>query len=268
MKLKQTNIKVLLFFFLSLFVFYTTVAALPEEVFYDFHRLYSWRILYSTITLGSVFCLNFDTLKRRHWINAVVFGALSMGHRAPLSSNFVVGVTVFFVYLAAVSLNDESEYKIKMFTSLKVRDMTLNMVIILVVLILFTVSWFTNHFQGVEFGLHIHPFGIAHALAPSVSEEIIFRLFLFSLMIKLNRGLEVNTITLLVIMVVPFALLHAIDETIRYGFTHPSAYGIWISVVPMAVIISLLAMKRGLFTAMGVHFAMNLPSLVLSQAQP
>ena len=75
------------------------------------------------------------------------------------------------------------------------------------------------------------------------------------------KGKEPPKLLAFFIMVIPFALLHVIDEVVAYGFFHSLPALIHVCLV--AAPITILAWKRDLFTAMGVHFIYDLISMSL-----
>ena len=97
------------------------------------------------------------------------------------------------------------------------------------------------------------------ALVAGISEEIIFRLFIFSIILHICKGEEIPILLTFSAMVIPFSMLHVIDQAVNSGFIN-SLPNI-IQVVLIAVPITILAWKRDLLSAMGVHFIYDLVSM-------
>jgi len=261
MEYKRTDALIILFFFYSLFIFYLMISPPVEPDHHMFYTLYAFGILISTIGLTSIFCIKLEALKKVHFISALIFGVLSMAITIPLIiTGVAMGISTFFIYLASISLSHTSEYRMKMITSFKLRDISIDLLLIATIALSFMLLHINTLITSdVSFQINLIPllFVALNSLAPAISEEIIFRMFLFALMIKINKGYNVSTITMLIIMIVPFVLIHVIDIAVIYGFWHPNTLGIIISITPVSVVISVLALKRNIFTAIGVHFMYN-----------
>ena len=63
-------------------------------------------------------------------------------------------------------------------------------------------------------------FDILSIFRALVSEEVIFRLFIFSVIVYMCKGKEPPKLVTFLVMVVPFAMLHVVDEVVSYGFFH------------------------------------------------
>lgn len=75
------------------------------------------------------------------------------------------------------------------------------------------------------------------------------------------KGKEPPKLVTFLVMVVPFAMLHVVDEVVAYGFFH--SFPNLIQVCLVAAPITILAWKRDLFTAIGVHFIYDVISMSL-----
>jgi len=250
----KVNIKIPLFLLLLLFVFYILTSPVSKENHHMFYSLYSLGIMASTIALCLIFVIDFRVLKPKHWASASIFGLLSTNTTTPLTNTGVaIGICTFFSYLAAVTLLDSSKHRIVMHTSFKCSDIMIDLTLILlsssiyIVFLLFVVG------HGLEFQLSFSL--IKNSLAPAVWEEIVFRMLLFSIIVKLNNDEKVPIVIMLLIMVVPFVLVHEIDDAVRYGL-FPN--GLPIPMIITATAFSLLAIKRNLLTAIGAHFFIGL----------
>jgi len=105
----------------------------------------------------------------------------------------------------------------------------------------------------IQFNLQLHM--IIRAFGAGVSEEIIFRLFLFSVIVRVSKGEVESKFLAILIMVLPFALFHFVDIGVYHGFLEAFSYGI--NLLFIAIPITLLALKRNVFTAIGAHFLLN-----------
>ena len=75
------------------------------------------------------------------------------------------------------------------------------------------------------------------------------------------KGKEPPKLMTFLVMVVLFAMLHVVEEVVSYGFFHSLPNLIQVSLVPAPI--TILAWKRDLFTAIGVHFIYDVISMSL-----
>ena len=170
----------------------------------------------------------------------------------------ISGICAFFAYLGSVTLSCNYESKMLLLRSGEVKDIMKSIAVIIFIGCIFIfMEWLGQNPLRFSFDI----LSIFRALGAGVSEEIIFRLFIFSVILYICKGKEPPKLLAFLAMVIPFALLHVIDEVVAYGFFHslPTLIHVCLVTAP----ITILAWKRDLFTAMGVHFIYDLISMSL-----
>ncbi|MCL2593537.1 MAG: CPBP family glutamic-type intramembrane protease [Defluviitaleaceae bacterium] len=184
-------------------------------------------------------------LKRKYIIVGVILGILSMFHFGQfMSIRILMFSTTLSSYIAASLLFANSE--VRMITFKKFSGEGL--VISILAFVLFFVIMYLN-FGTLAF------MGFIHAFQPGISEEVVFRMFLFSLCIFIIGGKQdnynkLNAILINLILIIPFAIYH-----VSLGTPHIVAR--LISLTIMGLILTSFAIKRDLFSAILVHVLMN-----------
>ncbi|MCL2201645.1 MAG: hypothetical protein FWB75_06730 [Oscillospiraceae bacterium] len=261
------SVKIVLFLILSVFAFF--VMATPPEAFgfgQNSYAAYAGGVYSVVIALGALFAIDSAILRKRDYLIAVVLGvfALNLGifgiHFAQAGLHtfgsawfrlgIAIGVSTSLSYLAAVSLLNKSasNQKILMWTDFKPRELMIDVGIILgITFIMVTIA--LN--QNATFSLTM--FAVLSAFAPAVHEETVFRLLLFALMIKLNGDRAVPMPMMVLILSLPFALMHFIDLTMNYGFVLAMQQGMG-HFLFISVVISVLMLKRSWLVALFAHY--------------
>ncbi|ESL02528.1 CAAX amino terminal protease family protein [Catonella morbi ATCC 51271] len=223
---------------------------------YTFHL---FGIIYTFIILCSVVIIDFEKLAKKDYIIALCLGLLSIGVTSPVNyMGIISGICAFFAYLGSVTLNCNYESIMLLLRFGEVKDIMKSIAIIIFIGCIFIfMEWLGQNPLRFSFDI----LSIFRALGAGVSEEVIFRLFIFSVIVYMCKGKEPPKLLAFLIMVIPFALLHVIDEVVVYGFFH--SLPALIQVCLVAAPITILAWKRDLFTAMGVHFIYDVISMSL-----
>ena len=223
---------------------------------YTFHL---FGIIYTFIILCSVVIIDFEKLAKKDYIIALCLGLLSIGVTRPVNyMGIISGICALFAYLGSVTLSGNYESKMLLLRSGEVKDIMKSIAIILFIGCVFIfMEWLGQNPLRFSFDI----LSIFRALGAGVSEEVIFRLFIFSVIVYMCKGKEPPKLLAFLIMVIPFAMLHVVDEVVAYGFFH--SFPNLIQVCLVAAPITILAWKRDLFTAMGIHFVYDLISMSL-----
>lgn len=153
-------------------------------------------------------------------------------------------------YLASKSVSYNYKNNVRFFYSKKLKDILINIGIILLYGVVIAIYKIVQDNLSVIHDISIKLF--VSALAAGISEEIIFRFFVYSLMLCFNKGKDPYKILAYIIMIVPFAILHIIDIIVFNGFYQalPTFITVCFTILPCTWI----AMKRDVFTAIGIHF--------------
>jgi len=206
-----------------------------------------------------VVIIDFEKLAKKDYIIALSLSLLSIGVTSPVNyMGIISGICALFAYLGSVTLSDNNESKMHLLRSGEVKDIMKSIAVILFIGCVFIfMEWLGQNPLRFSFDI----LSIFRALGAGVSEEVIFRLFIFSVIVYMCKGKEPPKLVTFLVMVVPFAMLHVVDEVVAYGFFHSLPNLIQVCLV--AAPITILAWKRDLFTAIGVHFIYDVISMSL-----
>lgn len=236
--------------------------AFAQLIGMGFEKVYTYMffaILYGMISIASVIILQWEKLSKKDWILAIIFGVLASGNAFSIGvpeelawrihlMGAVAGITTFFVFLACISLRYDGEEEMRLIAGGSQKEILLDIlsVVLAGMLFYFFKGQHTNGWMGIGF----YARNLISPLGAGVSEEIMFRLFPYMIFYKVGKG-EVSKPFLFLVMVVPFTLVHTLDSVVCYGWG--SAVAICIPIGIIAVVLSVIALKRDVFTAMGVH---------------
>lgn len=249
------KIKLWLFLFMSIFLFVVYVKTMPGGDAHDgAYMLHFFNILLSFVILVSIPVLNFQDYTKKDWFIAGILGILSMGTPWPIMTMSIIkGVCVFTVYLASKTLYGDYNTRMELFNATNIREFLEDLKWMLIVTVLYVVIAVIANDAPIQFNLQLNL--IIRALGAGVSEEIIFRLFLFSVIVRVSKGEVESKFLAILIMALPFAVFHYVDKGVYTGFQAAFIGGIGILII--AIPITLLAMKRNVFTAIGAHVLIN-----------
>ena len=197
---------------------------------YTFHL---FGIIYTFIILCSVVIIDFEKLAKKDYIIALCLGLLSIGVTSPVNyMGIISGICALFAYLGSVTLSGNYESKMHLFRSGEVKDIMRSIAIILFIGCVFIfMEWLGQNPLRFSFDI----LSIFRAL---VSEEVIFRLFIFSVIVYMCKGKEPPKLVTFLVMVVPFAMLHVVDEVVSYGFFHslPNLIQVCLVAAPITIL--------------------------------
>ena len=207
-------------------------------------------ILYGSISISSVLIIDLKMLQKRDLAAAIVLGLLSVGIHMPLDLlGILTGITVFFSYLVGKKLAGFCDERMVLFHKNGFLALGIDFAIIFLAGAAFLIALSDRH---LETGKLLDVGVIFNAVSAGVSEEIIFRMFFFSLCMYLAKGKKIPKAIVFIVLMLPFAMLHIIDKFIYFGWL--STIPDLISICGITAVLILLAWKRDIFTAIGVHF--------------
>ena len=248
---RAITIKLAMFLVLCVYLISIYCITVPtKNVQYKPYTFHLFGIIYTFIILCSVVIIDFEKLAKKDYIVAVSLGLMSVGITSPVNyMGIISGICTVFAYLASITLSDKNTNKMVLIRSIEMKYIIKSVAVILS--------------MGCFFALIQWIFGqgsiIFRALGAGISEEIIFRLFIFSIILHICKGEEIPKFLTFSVMVIPFSMLHVIDQAVNSGLIN-SLPNI-IQVVLIATPITILAWKRDLLSAMGVHFIYDLVSM-------
>lgn len=247
--------KLVLLLFLSIFLVIIYCVSVPnEEVYYKSYTFNFISVLYTFIILCSVLIIDFKQLTKQNWLTAFCLGLLSIGVTIPIIYiGILSSICTSTAYLVSISMSNSYEEKIDLFPQGGFQELVKDIIIILLTLIILIIlSW--SKIKAAQ-NISIFKFSfipIFKALGASISEEVIFIMFLYSIMLKVNNGEELPILLTLAVITLPFSIIHTIEQIIQTGFF--SAIPKIITFCYWNIVSILLAKKRSLFAAIGVHF--------------
>lgn len=251
-----TKIKLWLFLFMSIFLVGVYVKTMPggdaHNGAYQFHF---FNILLSFIIMASIPFLKFQDYTKKDWIIAGLLGILSMGIPWPVHTTSIInGACVFITYLASKTLYGEYDTRMELFNATNVLEFLEDLKWMLIVSVPYVAFIVITNATPIRFNLQLHM--IIRALGAGVSEEIIFRFFLFSVIVRVSKGVVESKFLAILILVLPHAIFHYVEIGVYHGLLLVFTSGI--NLLYIAIPITLLALKRNVFTAIGAHLLINL----------
>lgn len=221
--------------------------------------------LYAIFIFITIFVIDIEKLTKKDMVIALSLGLISIGIIIPISIiGCFSGLCTSCTYLASKSVSYNYKNNICFICSKKFKFILLNIGII------FLYGGFIATYKIVQGNLSIqHDIStkifvkvFISALGAGISEEIIYRFFVYSIMLHLNRGKEPYKVLAYIIMIVPFAMLHIIDIISFNDFyqAFPMLVNVCITILPC----TLIAMKRDVFTAIGIHFIYDFVIILFS----
>ncbi len=250
--------------FLACFIVYLLFLPNFEPRFEKEPALHFTAVLYALLSVLALTTIDRKRLHRRHWLIASALGLLSLAVFLPrdgntlnfhmlgltpfvvVTANLLIGVTVALVYLLVLSLAADHDIQKTL-----VRPFTAKNVLIYVgILCVFTlIYWAFAKFRAPG---AITLMDIPGCVSAGVSEEVLFRLLPFAFALSLSKGKRASKPLTFLLMTVPFTLLHFFGAFLSVNFlsTLPALIQFWIVA---AVPLTLLFLKRDLFTTISVH---------------
>lgn len=217
-------------------------------------------MLYMFIAIGAILIIDFEKISVQEYIIALCIGIISVGVTVPIHIlGIISGVCAACSYLAARTLSQSYENRIRILRSSKLHDILIDFVIIFAMGCLFVLlHWLTN---DLEIQIQFNIVSLIRAMGAAVSEEFIFRMFLYSLILKCYDGDEPSRAITFSVIILPFVMLHVVEEIIMFGFLYviPNVIFTCLLLIPFAI----LFVKRDLLTVIGLHFVYNLVNMIL-----
>lgn len=223
-----------------------TYHPIAYSMIYPFRALF---IYYSIAIAFSVYIIKKRKCKigSHDLIIAFILGALGG------STDIFLAITTILTYISSSIILSDSKTKIT-FLKIPIKDPSYIILIIVMLYIIFYIR-FNN------FGLVPVSYGIYRAVRPGITEEVMWRFFLFAVSMKITNGEFSNKyhkILIWLILIVPHILIH---EPSNYsGLNHPINYisiSRFISLILPATILTWAFLKLGLLCAILVHIFIN-----------
>lgn len=163
-----------------------------------------------------VFCLLLSTNYKKglsHWIMAVVLGLGSVFITTPINiSGVISSLCVVATFLTSKTLYGKYNQRMDLFNAKTSMEFFNDLKWILIIILLFLAIKLIGAYasgKSIQFKFHLSMLG--RALGAGISEEIIFRLFLFSVLVSICKEREVSKFLAVMVMSIPFALFHCVE---------------------------------------------------------
>lgn len=195
-QLKSENIKLIsvVFFFLSFSLLTVATGA-----------MILWFILIGTLSTISI-VKNWKNIHLKDILTATLLSLVVC------FSNLFMGLFVLPTYLASLSLMKDNKNRIVLYNNNRKNELVKTIFCIFVIGgFLAIINVFLGRFQGITFNPSFKLEHLINALKAGIFEEIFFRLFLFSLCLKIGKSVPENKFQNLlsyIIMVIPHVLIH------------------------------------------------------------
>lgn len=235
------------------------------EVTHEKGRTYhATAVLYVSLSVYAVYRTDYGKVRRKDVLLGCLYGVLSIfivmsmpgGHSGFSwesirgmgldAVDLVVGGTVVVVYLLCVSLAEPLEGRLTA-GLFSVRNGSR----FIPVVVGFTlVYWACTGFAS---PVRIGMLDVLQPISAAVSEEVIFRLFPYLLVLTIGKGKMPSKVLCVLLMTVPHVIVHYFDLVHTMGFI-PLLVGAAKVMLLAALPLTLVFFKFGLWTAMAVHF--------------
>lgn len=235
-------------------------------------------MLYITVIICALLKIDRSRIEKRDFVVACACGLLSMAYFLPRDQNtlnfhipgitparviivnLVIGITVTLAYLLSVSRASAYGVRKTVMRPITAGNVKTYLGILLVVCVVF---WVSKGFKApAEFKapIGISLLQILSFIGVGISEEVIFRFLPYAYSISLGEGNNHSRILTFLLMTLFFTLLHFITPIYNNGFfaTLPTILQwLLVSTTP----ITLLYLKRDLFTAISAHALIDILSM-------
>lgn len=262
-KKTYVKIKLLLFLVVFLFLFVIYCVTMPiGDVHYGEYTFHFFNMTLLFITMISILILELQSYSKKDWVIAGLLGLLSIGITISVNVTGVInGICVFFTYLASKTLYGEYSTRMELFNAKNVQEFLEDLKWMFIVSGYFILIKFIKVYKiHRSFQFYLHWDALFQALGASISEEIVFRLFLFAVVVHISKGDVKLSFLAILIMVLPFSLFHFVEVGIYEGILEAFINGMNLCIVSIAL--TFLALKRNVFTAIGAHFLIDFISFV------
>ena len=102
---------------------------------------------------------------------------------------------------------------------------------------------------------------LLQAISVSVLEEIIYRMYLYSILIKSYKGHSINKRIAYMFLIIPFVLIHYPGQAIEFGIVNIIPNAIQKTIIALPIAYAMI--NRDLITAIAIHFFVNFFTFVL-----
>lgn len=207
-------------------------------------------MLFTAVIVTSLFLIDWKRLTSRQIVMAVVLGVLGMCVNLKMFVGVASGVATGFAYLAIQRFLGEEDYFCLVRRGKEEWKKNLKVIFFggIIIIFLHCMPAFGNAYQ-----IEWHPsiWSVLGPIGAGVSEEMIFRMFLFAILLKLGNGKEPPTVIALLVLGVPFALFHNMELLVygQYGAYLNSCLEVFLNTCVMYLIVR----KRDYVTAVTVH---------------
>lgn len=258
-KTSSNKIKIILFLFMVIFLFSIYCITVPvENIHYKSYTLHFFNILYSFIILVCIVIMQFQDYSKKDWVIALVLGGVSVFVTIPINvSGVISGICVVVAFLASKTLYGKYNQRMDLFNARTLReffcDVKWSLIISFLFLVIKLISiYISSKSIQLEFQLSM----LGRALGAAISEEIIFRLFFFSVLVNIGKEQGVSKKLAVIVMLLPFGLLHVVDIGVNNSIL--MAFLISMNYWLVTFILIILAFKRNVFSSIIVHFLIDI----------
>lgn len=253
------KIKIILFLLMLIFLFSIYCVTVPvENIHYKSYTFHFFNILYSFTILACIALMKFQDYSKKDWIMAVVLGLGSVFITTPINiSGVISSLCVGATFLTSKTLYGKYNQRMDLFNAKTSMEFFNDLKWILIIILLFLAIKLIGAYasgKSIQFEFHLSMLG--RALGAGISEEIIFRLFLFSVLVSICKEREVSKFLAVMVMSIPFALFHCVEigvnNSLIMAFLNSFKY--WI----VSLLLTVLAFKRNVFSSIMVHFMIDI----------
>ena len=254
-----TKLKITMFLLVCVFLIFIYVVTIPTtNIHYKSYTFHLFSIIYSFMIVCSIVIIDLEKIVKKEYIIALCLGLLSIGVTTPINYMGVLsGMCTLFAYLGGMTLSAEYNNKMILIRSTEFKYIMRSIAVILSIVCAFIfMEWTLGEIPAI-FNFEI--ITLFRAIGAGISEEIIFRFFIFSIILYICKGEEPPKLLTFFVMVIPFSLLHVIDQVVYNGFIN--SLTAMTQTVLINIPITILAWKKDLFNAIGFHIIYDLVAM-------
>ena len=233
-------------------------------------RIHFFIILYTVLSTIAFIIIDIKNINKKYFIYATIYGFFSMfvfipsvngkisfssevGYQNVIIINLVNAITASMLYLLSVSIN--SSYKDNKLNNIKFN--LKNTIRYFIIVFLFIICFWA--LRGFKVPSKIKLIDVISFISAGISEEIIFRLFPYSVALRLGNGELSSKKSVVLLMTIPFTLIHFLDAIYVNGIIDNLFYIVGMCVF-QAIPITVIFFRRDLFSAILIHLLFNICS--------